>query len=362
MCRHVRNQLARIARLIGSFSVHPAICCGKYSCGKTLFSIDIASLCGNENTSLNRISRIVTEHGNAVHQLSDILFIRWEISLLHRACRCFPWFTVDKNLLAARHPVQCCADRIHGFRIVQRHQIKTESVNVIFLRPVANRAHHKTAEHLPLTRRLVSAVGAIGNRAVLPLTVIIVRNGFLKRRIEIVRMIVYHIHNHADAGLMQRLNHFLHFPDTYLAVERIGCIRALRHIVLYRVITPVECFRIVFRHTAEIKNRKEMHMRNAKRFQVIEPGRMNPVAVQRCAFFRKGQKLSTVLIRNTGMRITRKILHMKLIHATVLRPDFRPFILLPAHRVRLCKIYYHTPLRINTGSHAIRICRIKNAI
>ena len=109
-------------------------------------------------------------------------------------------------------------------------------------------------------------------------------------------MIVYHIHNHADAGLMQRLNHFLHFPDTYLAVERIGCIGALRHIVLYRVIAPVERFRIVFRHTAEIKNRKEMHMRNAKRFQVIEPGRMNPVAVQRRAFFRKGQKLSTVLI------------------------------------------------------------------
>ena len=175
-------------------------------------------------------------------------------------------------------------------------------------------------------------------------------------------MIVYHIHNHTDAGLMQRLNHFLHFPDTYLPVERIGCIGSLRHIVLHRVISPVKRFRIIFRHTAKIENRKQMHMRNAKRFQVIEPRRMNPVAVQRRAFFRKRQKLSTVFIRNTAMRITRKIFHMKLIHTTILRPDFRSFILLPACRIRLCKIHHHAPLRINTGSHAVRICRIKDTI
>ena len=233
---------------------------------------------------------------------------------------------------------------------------------MIFLRPVADRAHHKTAEHLALTRCLISAVGTIRNAAVRPLAVIIVRNRFLQRRFEIVRVIVDHIHNHADSRFMECLHHLLHLADAHLAMEWIGRIRALRHIVLYRIIAPVERFRIVFRHTSEIENRKQMHMRNTKRLQIIEPRRMNSVSIQRCAFFRKGQKLSTVLIRNTGMRITRKILHMKLIHATVLRPDFRPFILLPAHRVRLCKIYYHTPLRINTGSHAIRICRIKNAI
>ena len=175
-------------------------------------------------------------------------------------------------------------------------------------------------------------------------------------------MIVYHIHNHTDAGFMQCLNHFLHFPDTYLSVERIGCIGSLRHIVLHRVVAPVERFRIVFRHTSEIENRKQMHMRNAKRLQIIEPCRMNSVSVQRRAFFRKRQKLSTVFIRNTGMRITRKIFHMKLIHTTILRPDFRSFILLPACRVRLCKIHHHAPLRINTGSYAVRIDRIKNAI
>ena len=174
---------------------------------------------------------------------------------------------------------------------------------MILLRPVTNRVNHKAAEHLPFTCRLVSTVGAIGNRAILPFTVIIVRNCFLKRRIEIVRMIVYHIHNHADAGFMQCLNHFLHFPDTYLSVERIGCIGSLRHIVLHRVVAPVERFRIVFRHTSEIENRKQMHMRNAKRLQIIEPCRMNSVSIQRCAFFRKCQKLSTVLIRNTGIRI-----------------------------------------------------------
>ena len=57
-------------------------------------------------------------------------------------------------------------------------------------------------------------------------------------------MIVYYVHDHIDIIVMQRFNHLLHFFYSDASVIRIGCVRAFRHVIVLRVISPVVLRRI----------------------------------------------------------------------------------------------------------------------
>ena len=52
-------------------------------------------------------------------------------------------------------------------------------------------------------------------------------------------MVVNNVHNNAYSSIVQSLNHLLEFLYSYSTVIWVGRIRALRHIVVHRIIAPV---------------------------------------------------------------------------------------------------------------------------
>ena len=87
----------------------------------------------------------------------------------------------------------------------------------------------------------------------------------------ILYMVVNHVHNNADAVCVQGFYHLLHFFYPHFPVCRVGGVGAFRHIVIDRVIAPVKLFGvdIALVHGTEIIDRKQMHMGNAKFFDLV---------------------------------------------------------------------------------------------
>ena len=122
-------------------------------------------------------------------------------------------------------------------------------------------AHHRlVGGNFIATRRSVR-IPALGS------AVIVIRNGLLEAAmLNVVGMVIYHIHDNTKSRLMKCLHHLLKFADAHSTVERICGIRAFRHIVIDRVISPVilRNLRMCLINTAEIIGRHNLHMCNAK--------------------------------------------------------------------------------------------------
>ncbi len=88
-------------------------------------------------------------------------------------------------------------------------------------------------------------------------------------------MIVNHVHDNADAVIMKRFYHLFHFFDSDLAIVRIGRVRAFRHIVVDRVISPVKLRRIKLRliYRTVIIDGEQMKMRDSQIFDMIKTRR-----------------------------------------------------------------------------------------
>src|SRR5690349_18779572 len=110
---------------------------------------------------------------------------------------------------------------------------------MICLHPILDRIAYKFLHHWPLGSKLVSDAGAIGVVAMLVGTIVVVWHNFIKVRVaNLVGVIVYHIHNHADARSMQALYHLLELSDACRSLWRAG-ISAFRYVVIARVVAPV---------------------------------------------------------------------------------------------------------------------------
>ena len=91
---------------------------------------------------------------------------------------------------------------------------------MIFPCPVTDRFYDVFAHHRLLRSNFIATGRCIGiSGSVHP--VIIIRLTFLQTAVQIIGVIVYHIHDHSDALPVKSRNHFFHFPDTHLPMERI---------------------------------------------------------------------------------------------------------------------------------------------
>ena len=111
---------------------------------------------------------------------------------------------------------------------------------MVFVNPVFHRLYHKTAHHGLFGCRLVATAGAVAVSPVGILAVIIIRIGLLEIRVlYVVGMVIYHVENHANAGLVESLHHLLEFAYAARGVIGIGAIGAFGHIIVHRVVAPV---------------------------------------------------------------------------------------------------------------------------
>ena len=169
--------------------------------------------------SAKPITQFIREYGNSRH-VGNIPFHCQRICRILGSVGC-PTFSINTNgriNLVHRFP-----DLIHGFNIMHSHQVKTETVNMIFFYPIKNGLYHKLAHHRAFTCRLITASGTICQCPVFFLTIKITGNSTFKITFNGIKsMIINHIHYHTDTSSMQCLYHLFELFHTSGRLIRIS--------------------------------------------------------------------------------------------------------------------------------------------
>ena len=161
---------------------------------------------------------------------------------------------------------------IDGLYIQKTRKIKTKTVNMIFIRPVANGIDDVLSHHGALGGRIIAAAGAVGIDAIVDSGEMVGDNPVETESFCVKNVVVNHIHHHADAMVVQRFDHLLHFANADSSVKGIAGIGALGNIEVHRIIAPVELrfLEIAFVHAAIVKYRKQLQMGDAKVFDMVK--------------------------------------------------------------------------------------------
>ena len=86
-------------------------------------------------------------------------------------------------------------------------------------------------------------------------------------------MIVNDVHNNAYPLRMESLNHLFVFVYAFCAVRRVGGIASLGHVIVLRVVTPVELrvgARFAFVYRRIVERRQQMHVSDTELFYIID--------------------------------------------------------------------------------------------
>ena len=186
--------------------------------------------------STKSIAQFIRKHSNSGH-VGNISFHRqWICRILRSFSR--PTFSIDTN--SRIDFVDSLSNLVHCFNIMHPHQVKAEAVNMIFFYPIKNGLYHELTHHRPFTCCFIATPWTICQCAILFLTVKIAGNGTFKITFKCIKsVIVNHIHYHAYSSSMQRLYHLFELFHANSRLIRIGWIRTIRHIIIYRIISPV---------------------------------------------------------------------------------------------------------------------------
>jgi len=94
-------------------------------------------------------------------------------------------------------------------------------------------------------------------------------------------VVVHDVHNHADAGVVERVDHLLEFVDPRVRIVRIAGKPAFRNIVLVGIVSPVVQFvGRVFVNAGKIINWHDLYVRHAQLFQIIDARGISALRLQ----------------------------------------------------------------------------------
>ena len=168
-------------------------------------------------------------------------------------------------------------------------------------------------------------------------------------------MVVDHIHDHAQAALVQSLHSLLELADAHLAMERVGCIRALRHAVVHRIIAPVERRRTArLVHRAKVLHRHQLHMRETLALEVGHAGRMPALPVERGVCQRQRLVLAAVRLGHAAVRVGGKVPHVNLADHVLASPGGRA-VARPARRVGARQVHDHGAHAVHAAGPRVRV-------
>ncbi len=236
---------------------------------ETFSSIDKAQIIDIESGSLDGVAGSIRKNGDAFCQFIAVGHIRRVSPFGHDRWQGVPGLPVQDIGFAVVKVVEHGPDLVHGLNIMDAHQIKAETVDMIFLSPVADGIQHIKPHHAAVAGRFTAAAAGVGKAAVRHGAVIIIGHGqMLKRFIRIIGMIVDHVQDDADACPVQGQDHLLHLPYPFCPVIRIRRVRPLRAIVIKGIIAPVVgiAVYVVCRLRCIIRTGQQMNVRNAQLF------------------------------------------------------------------------------------------------
>ena len=329
---------------------------------RTLFArLHKAALLGIHHAALDRVAESVVKRADAVVQLRQVLLVR-----KHRAVvgvgRHVPRLAVHQNLFAAAVLIQLVerrTDAVHRDHVVQAHQVEAEAVDMVLLRPVGDGVDHVFAEHFVLGGGVVRAARAVGEGAVGVHAVVVVGHRVLEPRVGGIGVVVDHVHNHADARVVKRLDHLLAFADAHRAVGGIGGIGALGHVVVDGVVAPVVLLHDVLAlvNRAEVIHRHDLHILDAELFEVVDAGgRAVLQAVDRGAALGEGEELAAVLFAHAAALGGREVRHGHLPHTRLCGVVHQHMcVIFPVFGIGLRQIHHHAALAVDAAGTGIDV-------
>ena len=166
-------------------------------------------------------------------------------------------------------------------------------------------------------------------------------------------VVVNHIHDHTDAGLVQGLDHLLVFPDADFTVVRIGGVAAFGHVIVFGIVTPVELIGgIGLVHSRVVVNRQQMHVGDAQFLQIVHTDALAVFVYK--AGFGECQILAFV---GRGRDLVGEVPDMNFPDNCLgVVPDgILQRIVSPAFRIGLAQIHNHTPVAVDTGGLGIGV-------
>ena len=313
--------------------------------------------------ALDGVADGVVKRADAVIHLRQILLICHHGAFVRLGGH-VPRLAVHEDLFAAAVLIQAVERRaniVHGGDVVQTHQVKAEAVDMVFLRPVGDGIDHVFAEHQMLGGGVVGTARAVGEGAVLVHAVVVVGHRVLEPGVSGIGVVVHHVHDHADAGVVERLDHLLALLDAHRAVIRIGGKGALGHIVVDRVIAPVELLHDVLAlvNGAKVIHGHDLHILDAELFEVVHAGgRAALNAVHRGAALGKREELAAVALADAARFGGGKVRHRDLPHTGVgglVHHDME--VVLPVVGIGLAQIHDHAALAVDAAGACIDVRR-----
>ena len=262
-----------------------------------------------EHGSLQAVTHGIVEERDAVVRAvgRDLVRVRLDghLALVHGGVH-IPAFAEDDD--GRVDLVERCTHFLHRFGVDQTHEIESEAVDVVVLRPIRHRIDDVLAHHLALGGRIVAAAGVVDQGTVVIITEVVAGNGLVERVVGgIVDVVVHHIHDHANVVLVQSLDHLLHFGDARGGVGWIGGIRAFRHVVVLRIVAPVLRTLRVVAQIADLINgtvvvhRHDLHVADAQLLEIVKTG---GGAVRRLrSGFHNTQILAPLVGGDSGIRV-----------------------------------------------------------
>ena len=237
--------------------------------------------------------------------------------------------------------IQGCADLLHQIAVQQAHKIEPEAIHVVFLGPVENRIPNVGGAHRPLAGQVVAALGAVRPAAVGPVAVIVAGHRPLQPGIPVIGVVVDHIHNHPEPLPVEGLDRLFQLPNPQGPVGGVQGVGALRHVVVHRVVAPVEgIVRRGLIHRAVVKHRHQLDVIHPQPAQISQPGGLFTLSIEGSVRAGKCLVLAPVSRREPAALVPGKLPHMDFVN-DVLRLAGGGLVLLPAGGVSGPQVHHH---------------------
>ena len=226
---------------------------------------------------------------------------------------------------------------------------------MVFVRPVVDAVYNIFTNHASLGSGIVAADRTVGPDSVSVDAAEICGNDLVEaERLIMVNVVIDHVHDDADAIVMKRFHHLLHFGHTHLTVERIGAVGAFGNIEVHGIVTPV-ILRLgkAFIGKTEVINRKQVNVGHAQRFDMVNTG--GKTGGIDCAGF--GQTQEFALVLNAGVRIHAQVAYVQLINHSIgnVLAGVGICILRPAFGVGGRKVKHHGAVTVDTGGSGVGV-------
>ena len=228
---------------------------------------------------------------------------------------------------------------------------------MVFLRPVEHGVEDIARRHGAFRGDLAAAARAVARAAVRPAAVMRPRGRRKEAGIERVGVVVDDVQDDAQAVLMQREDGLLELADAHLAVRGVACIRALRHVVVDRIIAPVVALRCAaLVDGAEVEHGHQLDMRDAEPPEVGKARGMHAVAAKRRLRLTQGAVFAPVRFADARGGIKGEILDVDLVD-DVLALSCGGAVLRPAGRIGPPQVDDHAALAVEPAGARIGVGR-----